>query len=79
MTTDYVHVIRASRKPDSHDQYWGILVGPNREYISYTRGKYICNMWLEVQPFGHPGQPPAKFNAKDRVSKCVALAKNAMS
>ena len=31
-------------------------------------------MWLEVQPFGHPSQPAAKFNAKDRVSKGMALA-----
>ena len=64
MTADYVHVIRASRRPDSRDQYWGIQAEPNREYISYTRGKYMCNMWLEVQPFGHPGQPAATFNAK---------------
>ena len=74
MTADYVHVIRASRRPDSHDQYWGIQAGPNREYISYMRCKDVCNMWLEVQPFGHPGQPAAKFNAKDRVSKGMALA-----
>ena len=31
-------------------------------------------MWLEVQPFGHPSKPAAKFNAKDRVSKGMALA-----
>ena len=31
-------------------------------------------MWLEVQPVGHPSQPAAKFNAKDRVFKGMALA-----
>ena len=74
MTADYVHVIRASRKPGSHDQYYGILSDANREYIAYTRGKYVCNMWFEVQPFGHPGQPAAKFKLKDRISKGMALA-----
>ena len=74
MTADYVHVIRASRKPGSHDQYYGIQSDANREYIAYTRGKYVCNMWLEVQPFGHPSQPAAKFNLKDRISKGMALA-----
>ena len=52
MTADYVHVIRASRKPGGHDQYWGIQSVANREYIAYARGKYVCNMWFEVQPLG---------------------------
>ena len=33
-------------------------------------------MWLEVRPFGYPSQRAAKFNAKDRVSKGMALANN---
>ena len=74
MTADYVHVIRASRNPNRHDQYWGIQSDPKREYIAYTRGKYICNMWLEVRPFGHPGQPVARFSPKDHASKGMALA-----
>jgi hypothetical protein len=74
MTADYVHVIRGSRNPGSHDQYWGIQSGTNKEYIADARGKYVCNTWLEVQPFGHPGQPAATFNEKDSVSKGMALA-----
>ena len=65
-TADYVHAIRGSRKLGSHDQYWGIQADANREYIAYTRGKYVCNMGFEVQPVGHPGQPAAKFKLKGR-------------
>ena len=68
MTTSYVHVVRGERIAGHHDQYWGIQQDLHREYISYTRGKYLCHVWLQEQPFGipnsetsfEPGSPATK-------------------
>jgi hypothetical protein len=69
MTADYVHVVRGSRKPGQHDQYWGIQADTKREYISYTRAKYVCHVWLESKPFGLPGWESARPAKSDAASK----------
>jgi hypothetical protein len=69
MTADYVHVVRGSRIPHHHDQYWGIQADTKRECISYTRAKYVCHVWLETQPFGHPGAESARPSKSDAASK----------
>jgi hypothetical protein len=69
MTADYVHVVRGSRIPHHHDQYWGIQADTKREYISYTRAKYVCHVWLESQPFGPPGVESARPSKSDAASK----------
>jgi hypothetical protein len=74
MTADYVHVIRASRKPMHNDQYFGIQSDVKREYIAYTRARYVCNMWLETKPFGYPGQPVPQISPKDITSRGMELA-----
>ena len=55
MTASFVHVIRGERLAGRNDQYFGIQGDEHREYISYTRGKHLCHVWLQVQPFGVPG------------------------
>ena len=54
ITADYVHVIRGERQPGRQDQYWGIQADTHREYISYTRARIHCHVWLDQNPFGHP-------------------------
>ena len=55
MTASFVHVIRGERLAGRNDQYFGIQGDEHREYISYTRGKHLCHVLLQVQPFGVPG------------------------
>ena len=69
MTADYVHVVRGSRIPHHHDQYWGIQAETKREYVSYTRAKFVCHVWLESQPFGLPGAESARPSKSDAASK----------
>ena len=54
ITADYVHVARGERQPGRRDQYWGIQADTHREYISYTRARIHCHVWLGQNPFGHP-------------------------
>ena len=70
VTADYVHVIRGERSIGAQDQYLGIQSDLRREYISYTRGRLLCHVWLDDKPFGTPaGPPPELFKAKDRRSR----------
>jgi hypothetical protein len=69
MTADYVHVIRGSRKPDGNDQYWGIQSCTKREYISYTRARQVCHVWLEQKPFVLPDEDLPAADMSDRMSK----------
>ena len=52
-----VHCVRHRRTLRAHDQYAGTQKNLNQEYINLTRGMEKTCMWLEVQPFGHPGEP----------------------
>jgi hypothetical protein len=69
MTADYVHVIRGSRKPDCEDQYWGIQSDTKREYISYTRARQVCHVWLERKPFGAPNEDLPAVDMSNSMSK----------
>ena len=61
VTADYVHVIRGERSIGAQDQYLGIQSDLRREYISYTRGRLLCHVWLDDKPFGTPAGPPPEF------------------
>ena len=50
VTADYVHVIRGERSIGAQDQYLGIQGDLRREYISYTRGRLLCHVWLDDNP-----------------------------
>ena len=56
ITAEYVHVVRGERRVGAHDQYHGIQEDTRREYISYTRGRRLCHVWLDEHPFGNPSQ-----------------------
>ena len=51
---DCAHVVRGERQPGRQDQYWGIQADTHREYISYTRARIHCHVWLEPEPLRPP-------------------------
>ena len=69
VTADYVHVVRGERFVGAQDQYWGIQSDLRREYISYTRGRLLCHVWLGTKPFGYPGGQPPRVPPSDRMAK----------
>eukprot|EP00971_Amphidinium_carterae_P250985 4982291-Amphidinium_carterae.1 len=56
LTAERVHVVHCSRFVGCYDQHQGIQSDPNREYVSYTRGRLSTTVWLEMEPLGTPEQ-----------------------
>ena len=74
-----VHCLRHRRNLHTPDQYVGAQQNLNQEYISLTRGVEKTCMWVELQPFGHPGESREAqhhFSAGGYIDeRCSAYAK----
>ena len=66
-----MHCVRHRRTLGTEDQFAGQQKNLNQEYINVTRGVNKTCMWVELQPFGHPGDPrePSEGHFDDNCRK----------
>ena len=77
LTTRYAHIVHGDRFVDGHDQFFGIQSCERREYLVYTRATHRTTMWLDTQPFGHPGNTfDQKFGTRLSKGKALALKRH---